>query len=254
MVKKDLGFVIKRHNFRETSLITTIYTSHFGKITGILKGFYTSKREFSSPFERGSLNEITFYPKRKEIWLFSFVDLVDDYPYLRTNISKAKVASLFLSLVDKVMQLWDANPLIFDLLRQCLTALEKEDERKILYIFLIKFLTLSGFKPEINRCLNCHGNLDENLYFSISRGGLICQNCFDTVRNLQRISKEVASSLLYIQKYEFTLTLRLRPSLQCEVEMLKILGEFLSYHLDIDISGKLFLPKAVSGRGIKNLI
>ena len=254
MIKKDLGFVIKRHNFRETSLITTIYTERFGKITGILKGFYTPKREFSSPFDRGSLNEITFYPKKQEIWLVSFVDLVNDYSYLRTNISKAKVAALFLSLVDKVMQHWDSNPLIFELLRECLGALEREDEQKILYIFLIKFLTLSGFKPEINRCLSCHGELDENLYFSISRGGLICHNCFGSVRNLQRISKEAASSLLYIQKHDFPLTLRLRSSARCQAEMFRILEDFLAYHLDVDISRQLPSAGPASSRKIKNLV
>ena len=254
MVKKDLGFVIKRHNFRETSLITTIYTSGYGKITGILKGFYTTKREFSSPFDRGSLNELSFYPKRKEIWLVSHVDLVYDYPYLRKDISKAKVASLFLNLVDKVMQLWDRNPLVFDLLKDCMQALETEDEHRILYIFLIKLLTLSGVKPEINLCLNCHGELDEDLYFSVSRGGLICHNCFNRMHNLQRISKEVASSLLYIQKHEFDLTLRLRPSVRCQAEMLKVLEDFIAYHLDIDISRQLPAAKARSRREIKNLV
>ncbi|MCK4520024.1 MAG: DNA repair protein RecO, partial [Candidatus Omnitrophica bacterium] len=99
MIQKDLGFVLRRYNFRETSLITTLYTYRFGKIRGIFKGFYTSKKEFSSPLDVFSLNEFVFYPKKSEIWLISHVDLVSDFPYLREDMAKAKTSALLFNLL-----------------------------------------------------------------------------------------------------------------------------------------------------------
>ncbi|MDP2924367.1 MAG: DNA repair protein RecO [Candidatus Omnitrophota bacterium] len=235
MVTKDFAFVLKRYNFRETSLLVNFYTLKFGKITGILKGFYTSKKEFSSNLDVSSLNEIIFYPKKRDIWLVSFTDLVSDYDYLRKNIAKAKVSSLFLNIIDKTMQPLDRNEHIFDLLKVCLDALGEQDERKMLYIFLIKFLTISGVKPEFNRCIVCHSAIGKEAFFSVVKGGLLCRNCYRGVDDYQKISRETISSLLYIQDNDFPFLLRLKPTCDCEKEILYILQEFLRYHLDFNI-------------------
>lgn len=239
MIAKDLGFVLKRYNFRETSLITSFYTYKFGKITGILKGFYTAKKEFSSGLDQLSLNELIFYPKKSDVWLISFVDLVCDYDFLRKDITRAKVASIFLDLIDKVMQPWDKNPDIFNLLKDCLSYIKEEDAKKILYIFLIKFLTLSGFKPEFGKCLVCHKPVSEHTLFSVSRGGLICRTCSIEESDTRQISREIISSLFYIQNNVFPLVLRINPTAGSEKEMIYLLREFLCCHLDIDISPKL---------------
>jgi DNA repair protein RecO (recombination protein O) len=236
MVTKDIGFVLRRYNFRETSIIANFYTFKFGKITGILKGFYTAKKEFSSGLDIFGLNELIFYPKKRDIWLVSFVDLVEDFYYLRKDIAKAKAAAVFVDIIEKAMQPWDRNSQVFDLLKACLAGLKEENEKKVLYIFLIKFLSLCGFKPEFGRCLACHSHIAEETFFSISRGGLLCEKCHTISGDSQRIDKETVSSLLYIQNSNFPLALRLRPTAFCEKEIFYTLQNFLRYHLDFDIS------------------
>lgn len=238
MIKKDLGFVIRRYNFRETSLITTIYTQNYGKISGILKGFYTQKREFSSPLGVFSLNEFIFYPKRSEIWLISHADLVSDFSFLSKSLSKSKAAALCFNLTDKTMQLWDRNPYIFNLIKESLEFLQKEKDLKILCIFLIKFLTHSGFRPEFNHCISCANLLEEDIFFSVSKGGLVCRDCRVRFGDIRRISKQATQSLLYIQRTEFPLVCRLNLDLKCQQEVLHILSEFLAYHFQFyDLSG-----------------
>ncbi len=232
MIQKDLGFVLRRYNFRETSLITTLYTYRFGKIRGIFKGFYTSKKEFSSPLDVFSLNEFVFYPKKSEIWLISHVDLVSDFPYLREDIAKAKISALLFNLLDKTLPLWDSNQYIFSLINSCLNCLGEEQELKILYIFLIKFLTFSGFKPELNHCISCERLLNDEFSFSVVRGGLICRDCALKVEDAKRINKQVCRSLLYIQKADFSLARRLKIDKTCEEEIFYILERFLTYHFD----------------------
>jgi DNA repair protein RecO (recombination protein O) len=232
MVEKDLGFVLKRYNFRETSLITTLYTFRFGKIRGIFKGFYAPKKEFSSPLDIFSLNEFVFYPKKSEIWLISHADLVCDFSHLREDLVKAKASAIFFNLLDKTMPLWDRNQQIFDLINHCLNALNREDPSKILYIFLIKFLTFAGFKPEFNHCLRCQKVLDDEFSFSVARGGLICKACTGAVSDAKRISKQACRSLLYIQKADFSLISRLTVTRACQEEIFYILGRFLAYHFE----------------------
>ena len=243
MIEKDLGFVLKRYNFRETSLITTLYTSCFGKIRGIFKGFYTPKKEFSSPLDIFTLNEFVFYPKRNEIWLISHADLVSDFSYLREDLSKAKVGALLFNLLDKTMPLWDQNKQIFNLINDCLNSLRQESEAKILYVFLIKFLSLAGFKPEFNHCLKCQKVLDDEFSFSVAKGGLICKVCAHQASDAKNISKQACRSLLYIQGADFSLTSRLKTTRACEEEIFYILGRFLAYHFDFnDLINSDFFP------------
>lgn len=229
---------MRRYNFRETSLIATLYTQRFGKIRGIFKGFYTAKKEFASSLDIFSLNEFVFYPKKSEIWLMSHADLVSDYFFLRKSEPKAKVAALFFNLIDKLMQMWDSNSQVFSLAGECLSSLSSERELKVLYIFLIKFLTFSGFKPEFNHCINCKNTLNEEILFSISRGGFICKNCQGLTRDTQKISRQVSQSLIYIQKSDLPFVFRLNLDKKCEEEILYILRRFLLYHLEFDIELK----------------
>ncbi len=235
MITKDRAFVIRRHNFRETSIIVNLYTLRFGKISGILKGFYTAKKEFTSPLTLGSLNEFVFYPKKSEIWLVSHVDLINDYECLRRNISKARMASLFLNLIDKAMQLWDVNMYVFNLLQYCLDNLQSQDDLKSLYIFVIKFLTYSGFKPEFDHCVSCQAKLKQESFFSISKGGFICRVCRPKVKDVRIVKKEASRSLVYIQNADFSLASRLNLSKACEEEVLLVLKEFVAYHFGFDI-------------------
>ncbi len=232
MIEKDKGFVLRRYNFRDTSLIVNLYTEKFGKIAGILKGFYTQKKEFSSPLDSFSLNEFVFYPKKSEIWLISYVDLISEYSFLRKSFSKAKIASIMLNIVDKTMQPWDRNCFIFSLLGKSLSLLSNEKENKILCIFLIKFLTFSGFKPELNHCIGCNSVLGREIFFSVSKGGLVCEKCYPSLDDAQGVSNETSRSLAYIQNTDFSLVLRLNFSLRCEKEIFNILGRFLSYHFE----------------------
>lgn len=236
MIEKDLGFVIKRHDFRNTSIIANLYTLRFGKIAGIFKGFYTLKKEFSTTLDIFTLNEFVFYPKKREIWLVSFADLIYDYPFLRENISQTRAASLFIDLIDKTMQLWDRNFDVFYLLKNCLQVLSKEEKtHKIIYIFLIKFLTLAGIKPELNRCIICHNEFEKDFFFSVSKGGFVCKNCCFQIKDIQKINKETVLSFLYIQKNDFFLALRLNPSPECEKKIINLLREFILYHIEVDI-------------------
>jgi len=239
MITKDLGFIIKRWNFRETSLLATIYTKNYGKINGLFKGFYTFKKEFSSSLDIFTLNEFVFYPRDTEIWLVSYVDLIQEYSFLKDNLEKNMIASTFLHIINKSFPLQDKNRQVFFLLKDSLYNLMVGDEKKILYIFLIKFLTISGFKPEFNLCINCHNPYTEKVFFNTKEGGLICEKCKDLKTDSLQISLETSLTISYIQKNNFPHLMRINLTLKCEEEVVFILKKFLEHHLNFDLFSSL---------------
>ncbi|MFH1504753.1 MAG: DNA repair protein RecO C-terminal domain-containing protein [Candidatus Omnitrophota bacterium] len=101
--------------------------------------------------------------------------------------------------------------------------------------FLIKFLTLSGFKPELQNCVRCKKAINsEQGLFSISKGGLICRNCSAKNKDTRKISGQALQSLLYIQNTGLSLACRLSLSPRCEKELFSLLKEFYSYRFGFD--------------------
>jgi DNA repair protein RecO (recombination protein O) len=139
-----------------------------------------------------------------------------------------------LRIIDKCLAVNDPHPEIFNLLKNSLELLKGKDNLGILYIFLIKFLTLSGFKPELNRCLSCHEKVASKLFFSAKYGGLLCHRCHHKDRNVYPISRETSAAINYIQNNQFPQILRLNYTTKSEKEMIFILRRFLGYHLNFD--------------------
>jgi len=234
MIAKDVGFITKRFNFRDTSIITTIYTKKFGKINGLFKGFYTNKKEFSSSLDMYTLNEFVFYPRTSDIWLVSYADIISNYCFLRSDFKKNSAASMITSVVNKATMLQDKNTKVFTLLKKTLDAIFDYPDKRIVYIFLIKFLTISGFKPEFNLCMSCHGQYENQVFFSVLAGGLLCEKCKNAYPDAHKICLETSNTISYIQNKDFSRALRVNPTHKCENEIISILKRFLEYHLSMD--------------------
>ncbi|MBD3246557.1 MAG: DNA repair protein RecO [Candidatus Omnitrophica bacterium] len=243
MIEKDIGFVLKRHDFRETSVIVNLFTLRHGRITGILKGFYTLKKEFSSPLTLFSLNEYVLYPKKREIWLVSYVDLIAAYEYLRRDREKANAAAVCFRLVEKGLPLWEMNPFLFSLLEQTLHSLRTHPGHKVIPAFVIQFLTHSGVQPELTSCIMCRTPLRGGMWFSIAKGGLICPGCVTAAPDARPMSRETVSSFLFLQRQDFPIALRLRMSMKSRDELDSVLSRFCGFHLGVD----LFLRNRTAG-------
>ena len=214
--------------------MASIYTRKFGKIQGLFKGFYTNKKEFSSSLDVFTLNEFVLYPRKSDIWLVSYAELIEGYDFLRTDLDKNSIAAVFMRAVDKYTVSSYANPQVFFLLKYSLDSLITHDFNKIIDVFMIKFLSVCGFKPEFNLCIECSRPYGDKMYFSVSSGGIICSECRALRKDAYPISVEASSTIGYIQRTGFPQVLRINPSKTCQEEIAFILRGFCEYHLNID--------------------
>lgn len=234
-IKKDLGLVLRTFDFRETSKIAHIFTQRLGKIHGLFKGFRTGKKNFTTTLDVFSLNEFVLYESKNEIWLVSFADIIDQFEYLKTDLEKNFIANYIVELVDKVVPLHYSSEDIFNLIKDSFFYLKDHLSRKILYIFQIRMLELSGFKPHLTSCIKCAQDINDAAYFSVTLGGFLCPDCADRDRFAQAVTKELISCLQYIQNHDFKMSLRLTVSDVCERKIFGILEEFLGFHLNTKI-------------------
>lgn len=234
-IKKDTGFVLRSFDFRNTSKIAHILTKENGKIHGIFKGIRAGKKHFTTPLNTFSLNEFIFYESRNDIWLFSFADLLNDYFYLREDFHKNLIANYIMELTNKILPIYYPVPDIYSLVDTAFCYLEDKENKKVLYLFQIRILELSGFQPHLTACVKCGREVKRKAYFSMKFGGFLCDECFRYDRYARGVSAELISCMRYIQSNDFKLGLRLNISKSTEQELFAILEDFLKYHLETKV-------------------
>ena len=242
---KTEAIVLKKQEFRETSLIVQFYTRDHGKISGILKGIRKDPRKFASTLEPFSHNEIVFYQKNHStLHLVSQCDVRANFSNIRQNILKTAIAGLMMELVNSVMPVEDKNLEVFELAIASLKDLETTFNPEIvMMIFKFKILTISGFKPHFDSCVSCGQKISGESKFSLNKGGLLCLKCFAKDYKARAILKGTVASMLHIQRNHFlnNLSLGMHPEIKKELEL--VLNSFLSFHLEKDFKAERVLDQ-----------
>lgn len=232
-IQKTEAIVLNRYDFRETSLIVNFYTRGFGKVSGLLKGIRKEPGKFASTMEPFSYNDIIFYKSsRSSLHLVSQCDIKDNFDGIRSNILKTAVSSGMLELLYIVCPAEDVNEDIFNLSLVCFKELEKSrDAEKLMMIFKIKILALSGFKPHFDSCVCCSSKIIGESKFSVALGGLLCMPCGSKDVKARLIFKGTIATILYIEKNDFksNLNLGMNPLIKKELDF--VLNSFLNFHL-----------------------
>lgn len=243
MILKTEGIVLKSFDFRETSKIITFFTREQGKISGILKGIRKDTKKFGSHADKFSVNEIVYYQHRhSDLHLVSQCDLKQYFFPIRQDYKRSMAAGYVLELVDAIMPKEEASPKVYQLMLNYLNALEViPDIDKLVHIFQIKILRLSGFRPHIDSCVQCQRKIDGKARFSLKSGGLICPQCPSAQTSFTIISPGAIASLLHIEQDDWARSLRLGLTPSVKKELKYLLNNFLVYHLERRIKTAQYL-------------
>jgi DNA repair protein RecO (recombination protein O) len=244
-IHKTEAIVINRRDFRETSLIADFYTRDFGKLSGLLKGIRGDPSKFASNLEPFSLNEIIFYRKRNSsLHLVSQADKKNNFDNIRQNIVKTGMSAFIMELLGAVMPQEDKNEDVFDLSITCLSELENTyNPDKVMTIFKIKMLALSGFKPHFDSCVSCGDRIMGQSKFSLAQGGLLCPGCYSKDLSSRAVFRGTVASILHIERNDFKTNLNLGMNPQIKRELDLILNSFLTFHLERELKSQKVLNK-----------
>lgn len=243
MINHTKGIVLKTFDFRETSRIATLFTKDHGKVKGVLKGIRKDHKKFGSSVDRFSVNDIVYYQySRSDLHLISQCDLIQFFFLIRQDYKRNVAANYMLELVDTVMPSEHPNKKIYQLMLDFLEGLETvKDIDKLVHIFQIKILTLSGFRPHIDSCVKCRKVIEGRAGFSLKAGGLICAHCSTSEAHFMTVSKGTIASILHIEKNNWLKSMQLGLTNTVRKELKYILNNFLIYHLGRKIKAAKYL-------------
>jgi DNA repair protein RecO (recombination protein O) len=237
------AIVLRTIDHRETSRIAFFFTKTHGKVIGVLKGIRKDHKKFGSSLDKFSVNDIVYYEYRNsEIYLVSQCDMKEFFLAIRSDARKITAADYAAELVNKIMPVEERNPAIYALLLDFFRSLgEFEDTSRLVHMFQIKVLSLSGFRPHIDSCVRCGHAVTGRSRFSTRLGGLVCTGCVSRSEDLMHVSPGAIATLLYAEKNAWSTcrNLRMPPGIQRELRL--ILNNFLVFHLGKNIKAARYL-------------
>jgi len=176
--------------------------------------------------------------------LVSAADSKDNFNGVRTDMIKMGIASAMLELITSIMPYEDINEDIFNLALTCLKEMEtNRDAEKIMLLFKIKTLSMSGFKPHFDSCVSCGCKINDISKFSNSLGGLLCPKCFRKDLSSRQIFKGTIASVLFIERNDIKNGMNLGLNPQVKRELYYLLNSFLDFHVGKRLKSERVIDK-----------
>jgi DNA repair protein RecO (recombination protein O) len=236
---KTPAITLNSLDYGESDRILTLYTGDFGKLKGIAKGARRSKKRFPNALEPFSFSHIIFSKKERDtLVLIESCDIINHHPGIRENLDKTLLSSYLVELTDKFTQEGKKDFELFQLLQNFLFMIDTENHpEEFLRFFEIRLLSLSGYEPVLDRCMQCKKLVSHSeLYrFIPSKGGIRCTTCHQNSFDSFPVSVGTLKSLLLGKAVDIEKINRISLSAQSAQECRIILSHFIHHLLGRDL-------------------
>ena len=255
--RQTRGIILRLTGHGESDKIVTLYSPDLGRVTGIAKGAYRSKKRFVNKLELFSLLDITYRPPRTGGLIFlNEAELENPFLTLRSRHNRYTTASLACELIMRFTGEHDPDPEIFAILLWLLESVNQGNQPlKTGALFHLRLLKSCGYQPDLGRCCSCKIRVNNTRSFALqpATGSLICNRCNSNVNtsgfflSLQTIKFLQAAQQLHINQLQ-----RLQMSEKSAREALQILYRYSQHLLQRDIHSWKFVLEDSTLKSEKN--
>ena len=176
------AIILKNTPYKETSIISRLFSKEQGKISVIFKGAKRSKNNVAGIVEPGNIISITYYNK-SNLKVSKEINLVNIYYNTRKVLENYYYTMAIISILDKVcmedikqLDIYNLSVSVFDKIN------EREINTNLIFIyFLIQINKLLGFElPTDQASLLADNHLQDNPIFIIKE----LHNSIDVLDNI----------------------------------------------------------------------
>ncbi|WGX76809.1 DNA repair protein RecO [Paraclostridium bifermentans] len=227
------GIVLRSARYKENDLILTIFTRKLGKISAIAKGAKRNKSSLLSSSQVFSYSNFTL-KKQGNMYRVSQSETIKNFYDIAYDIEAFSYATYITSLVDGSIYENQTNNRLFVLLAQTLYLYTQNevDKEYITRAFELKFLDYTGFKPIVNRCVNCNTTNLKSSVFNVDEGGILCEKCkANHVYNF-KIDSTTIKLMDYIFRNDILTCSKAKVSKYLVNELTKILKVYVQVYVD----------------------
>ena len=240
------AIVIRRSDFGEADRLLTLFSADRGKVRAIGKGARKPQSRKTGHVELFMRSKFLIAEGR-DLDIVTQAEMVEAYPALRGDLVRATYASYIVELLDRFTVDDDPHADIYALLAAALGWLAESPADELLLparYYELRLLSLTGFQPRLFNCLHCGEPIrEQDQFFSVDLGGLLCPNCAATDARARPVSAAAIKVMRYLQTHHWDAArqLRLRPAVLHEIE--RTLHDYLTHILERELKSADFLHR-----------
>jgi DNA repair protein RecO (recombination protein O) len=196
---RDQAVVLHGRQLGEADRIISLYTLENGKVDAVAKAIRKPRSKLAGRLELASEVRVELHRGRK-LDVITDAELIHPHWQHLLEPETFAIATTVLELMATFCEHGDPNPELYRLLTGMLTALGTfPDPAGLLPRFELRLLSVLGFGPECEICVQCGSSLEgSDAWVDLEGGGLACQACragVSGVRVLQALDVALMAAL-----------------------------------------------------------
>jgi DNA repair protein RecO (recombination protein O) len=245
-IHKTEGIILSSADWSESSQTLTVFTPDRGKLSLTVKGSRRLIGKRGRPLRFARL-EFTFYLRdESDHGYLSDVEPVEVFLFEKDGqLGRLTFASAAIELLNNLLTALDPQPACYQITLSFLRMTDTLDKKRLPGLFagyILRLISLLGFRPNLVGCVVCGAELVENgsapdsdrqYMVSIERGGLICENCRRTMtgqNQLISLPSDIHGNLILLMESSLEEASRIPVSLHDLNRMVDLLITLLRYH------------------------
>lgn len=240
---KTEGIVIRLVPIGEADRVVTLFTPQHGKARAVARGARRVKSRVGGHVEL--LARVRVLIRRgKTLDVLSQAETLDSNAALREDLWRTTCGLYIAELVDRFSREELENTGLYHLLRRCLGDLPAAPSPDLLTrYFEVRMLALTGFQPEVFRCVQCGADLTPTPQaFSPAAGGVICPACRGGEgAGLRSLSLNALKVLRLFLRSDLDAAMGVRVQEDLAVELEHVLRQYIRHVLEQDMKSTDFL-------------
>jgi DNA repair protein RecO (recombination protein O) len=234
--------VLQRNELGESDRIVTLLTCDQGILRALAPAARRSKKRFGGCLELFCRIEASITDKGAgKLARLEEAALLDSHEAIKTDLLAIAHGSY---LAELILVFWgerDEAEKAHALLCKNLKRLEDGPlSTQELRQFELQVLSLAGFAPSLDACLDCGAQSSRQWLFDHDRGGVICKNCMESTRG-PRIETVTPSVLKLLQALQKGGRVPFEASPQTRGAARALLGRIIQGHAGRQLRAREFL-------------
>lgn len=252
------AILLRRVEYGDHDLIINFLTRDRGKIPVIAKNAKQSVKRFSGALDLFSAHHIQCaFPKKNRdgLTILTASQLTNGFANIRYDVRKTAYACYWIEMLSHWLEEGKPQEPLFRLLNDSLGLLHESSMQSqvISLLFQIRFMSLSGFAPNLDHCDACHTPLDRiganDLRFDFREGRIICPNCrHGASRYGMQVSKGTLKQLSWINTVDMERADRIKFPAFAIREGEILLESFIPFHIGREFRSLSFLKRIRKNR------
>jgi DNA repair protein RecO (recombination protein O) len=217
--------VLDRFDYGETDRIFTLFSRDQGKFKAIGKGVRRPTSKLAPALEYFSRCRLVL-SKGRDLDVITSAETLHRPKEIGNRVVDFSYSSHLVEITNRLIREGQELPAVYDLLVVALDEIERGDNNWLVARwFELAMLTMTGYRLELYRCINCQRELQaEPNYYSGRLEGLLCAVCRQIDAGARSMSVNAQKFMRTLDRHGFQRTKGLRIDSATGIEVESVLG------------------------------